>query len=314
MYEYNDELRAAAEQVARQKHLKTVQSELLRQKKELSRRVEGSKNTMESEQADVEKLEGRTMAAFFAALIGKKEEKLQKERAEAYAAKARYESLCYELESVNNSLNNIRKELSSLSGCEIRYERLYSERLSRVKLSNSPESERIFELEREISDAKSRKKEISEALHEGRRALDLADDALNYMDAARKWNRFDMFGGDSMFTTFEKHSYLDSAQSAVEYLQAQLARFRSELADVRISADMDVRMDDFTRFADYFFDGFFVDMAVADLIEDGIYRINHTRNEISGAMYKLEDMLKSAERRESSAKARIKEIVESLKM
>ena len=314
MYGYNDELRAAADAVARQNHLKKVQSELLRQQDELCRRVADAKAKLDSENSDVEKLEGRTMAAFFATVMGKKDEKLQKERAEAYAAKARYESLCFELESVRSSISSLRKELASLSGCEGRYERIYSERLSAVKLSNSPDAERIFDLEREISQTKARRKEINEALTEGRRALDLADDALNYMDAARKWNRFDMIGGDSMFTTFEKHSYLDSAQSAVEYLQAQLRRFKAELADVEISANIDVRIDGFMRFADYFFDSIFTDMAIANRIEEGMDSINHTRNEISRAMYKLEEMLKSAERSESSAKARIKDIVESSKI
>lgn len=313
MYEYNDELRAAAEQVARKKHLKTVQSELLRQKEELSRRVGESKLEMESEQADVEKLEGRTISAFFASITGKKEEKLRREKAEAYAARARYENLCYEYESVKSRIDEVRRDLAALSDCEARYERLYAQRLSAIKLGSSSDADRIFEIEKEIAYVSSRKKEIGEAMNEGRRALELANDALDHMNNAKNWNTWDMFGGGGMFTHFEKHGHLDSAQSSVEYLQAQLSRFNAELADVEIHADMRVRIDGFMRFADYFFDGIFTDLAVGDRINEGISRINNTKNEIARALDQLEEMQKNNDRREASARARIKEIVENSK-
>ena len=61
-----------------------------------------------------------------------------------------------------------------------------------------------------------------------------------------------------------KHSRLDDAQESVEYLQSQLRAFRTELADVTISADFQVNIDGFLRFADYVFDGIFADWAVLD--------------------------------------------------
>ena len=116
-----------------------------------------------------------------------------------------------------------------------------------------------------------------------------------------------------MFTHFEKHGHLDSAQSSVEYLQAQLSRFNAELADVQISAELNVKIDGFMRFADYFFDGIFADLAVGDRIDEGIRRINNVKNEITRAINRLEEMLVNAERRERDAKEKIKAIVESPK-
>lgn len=52
----------------------------------------------------------------------------------------------------------------------------------------------------------------------------------------------------------------------MEYLQSQLRAFRTELADVTISADFQVNIDGFLRFADYVFDGIFADWAVLDRI------------------------------------------------
>ena len=311
MYIYNDELQSVSEQIKRQNHLKAVHTELINQSEELIQKVEEAKKQMVTEKADVDKLERRTLAAFFASIIGKKEEKLQKERAEAYAASARYESLCYDLDAVNDRINDIRKELAELSGCEDKYKRIYSLMLESVKSSNSPEAERIFALEKEISDIRSRKNEILEALKEGKRAYELAEDAYSYLKSAKNWNTFDLIGGGGIFTHVEKHDQLDSAQHSVEFLQAQLRRFKAELADVEINADMNVRIEGFVRFADYFFDGIFADLAVGDRIDEGMRRISNTKNEISRAIDKLEKMEKSADKQERQALGSIKAIVEN---
>lgn len=310
MYVYNEELRAAAEQVARQNHLKCVDEELKRQREELALKVGELKSEKEKEQADVDKLEGRTLAAFFASVTGKKAEKLQKEKSEAYAAAARYESAVYELESVEQRLRQIRPEIAALNGCKQRYDRIYSECLSRIKMSNSPESERIFDLESEVAAAKNRKKEVDEALREGKRAYEIACEALRHLDSAKSWNNWDLWGGGGMITHFEKHDHLDAAQSSVEYLQAQLLRFKSELADVDIRADMQVSIDGFLRFADYFFDGIFADLAVGERIDEGISRINSTKHEITRAIDKLEEIKRSCSRREKTAADSIRAIVE----
>ena len=44
-----------------------------------------------------------------------------------------------------------------------------------------------------------------------------------------------------------------------ELLQGTLRAFKTELTDVEVIADMQVNIDGFLRFADYFFDGLFAD-------------------------------------------------------
>ena len=60
----------------------------------------------------------------------------------------------------------------------------------------------------------------------------------------------------------------------MERLQSQLRRFKTELADVGgIGADVRVNVDGFLRFADYFFDGIFVDFAVMDHISNSAEQV-----------------------------------------
>ncbi len=53
----------------------------------------------------------------------------------------------------------------------------------------------------------------------------------------------------------------------------------TELADVTIHADMQVNIDGFLRFADYFFDGLFANWAVLDQIGHSQTQVQSTRNQ-----------------------------------
>ena len=104
-----------------------------------------------------------------------------------------------------------------------------------------------------------RKKELLEAIAAGSDALNTVNVILDELGDAEVWATWDMFGG-GMISDLAKHSHLDSAQHNVSLLQSQLRRFRTELADVGSAADgMQVSIDGFMRFANYFFDGFFAD-------------------------------------------------------
>ena len=66
----------------------------------------------------------------------------------------------------------------------------------------------------------------------------------------------------------------------METLQSQLRRFKTELADVTINADIQVSIDGVLRVADYFFDGIFADWAVLDQIRQSQQQVQLIRNQI----------------------------------
>ena len=61
------------------------------------------------EQADVERLEGRSLANYFYQVVGRLDEKLDQERQEAYAAKVK-------LDAAERELAGIEADLQSLNG------------------------------------------------------------------------------------------------------------------------------------------------------------------------------------------------------
>ncbi len=78
-----------------------------------------------------------------------------------------------------------------------------------------------------------------------------------------------------------KYEELDDAQEQIEQLQVELRRFKTELADVEITADLQVTVDSFLKFADFFFDfGLFADWAVLDHINQAQSRVENTKDQI----------------------------------
>ena len=106
-----------------------------------------------------------------------------------------------------------------------------------------------------------------------------------------------------------KHGHLDDAQDLVETLQDKLRSFKTELADVSINADMQVNIDGFLRFADYFFDGLFADWAVADRISESMSAVQKTKDQIGRLVDRLTKMRENAERQEKNLRARADALV-----
>ena len=89
---FNEQLQALQEKTAQKKHLDTVLKSLYDQQRDLQDKVRELNQIRISENADVEKLEGFSLATLYYVVTGKKDEMLDKEKQEAYAAQVRYDT------------------------------------------------------------------------------------------------------------------------------------------------------------------------------------------------------------------------------
>lgn len=80
---YDEQLRQLQAQCARKKKLEASIEELHIQREAYAARAQELRQIMADEQADVERLEGRSLSAFFYNVIRKMDEKLTQERQEA---------------------------------------------------------------------------------------------------------------------------------------------------------------------------------------------------------------------------------------
>lgn len=310
---YDEQLRQLQAQCARKEKLETSVEELRVQWKSYAARAEELQQMMSDEQADVERLEGRSLSAFFYNVIGKMDEKLTQERQEAYAARVKYDAAARELSGIEEDLKRYEAELDSLQGCENCYASVLQEKTAAVKEAGGSTAEKILQLEEREGYLMSQKQELQEALDAGRAALSCTDQILSELDSAEGWGTWDLVGG-GLITDLVKHSHLDEAQESVETLQAQLRRFKTELADVTIDADIQVSIDGFLRVADYFFDGIFADWAVLDQIHQSQEQVHQTRSQICGVLAHLRALMEQTEAKISRTSQEIAQLVASVSM
>ncbi len=259
------------------------------------------------EQEDIQKLEGKSLANYFYHVIGRLDEKLDQERREAYAAKVKLDAAEWELVGIEHDIGEIQSQLSKIRIAEAQYqEQLEKKRIS-LKASGTDSGDQILEIEQQIGILEAQKQEIQEAIWAGNSAKSTADRILSELESADGWNTWDIFGGGGIITHMAKHGHLDSAQDLVQQLQSELRRFKTELADIQIGANLQVSIDGFLRFADYFFDGLFTDWAVGDKISQSQNAVMRTKCQIMQMLERLAEMESSADRKLCSLHAQLEE-------
>ena len=299
-----DQLR---QRVAGKDKLEAKLKELRSQKWEYERKVISLRVAFRQEQEDVEKLEGKSLANYFFMVIGKLDDRLDQERREAYAAKVKLDAAHRELERIDQDISDIQNQLVEIMTAENEYRQLLERKRMELKASGTETGEQILAIEEGIALLEAQKKEIREAISAGISARGTADQILSELNDADNWNTWDLLGGGGIITHIAKHGHLDSAQDLIQELQSKLRRFKTELADIQINADIQVNIDGFLRFADYFFDGLFADWAVGNRISQSYDSVSTTKNKITRTIEKLEQMQSAADNEIARLKTQLDE-------
>lgn len=133
-----------------------------------------------------------------------------------------------------------------------------------------------------------RDKEIREAVGSGERALSSLREAERQLNSAGNWGLVDIFGGNTI-SGLMKHMKVNNASRCVDDARKDLAVFRDELGDIRDIEGLNVDIDGFLTFADFFFDGFVADIFVQSKIRKG-------QQEVREAIRRVEDILQALRR------------------
>lgn len=297
-------LKELYEKVKLKEHTQNKLNGLYTRRDELINKVDVLKKSMIKEQKDVDSLEKGSLTAFFFDMCGKKEQKLDKERAEAYEAKMKYDNAMYQLSETNTQIEKCEKQINALQGCEQNYEAALKKRQAELRNHNP----QIQQLEECIVSSKLLQKEISEAILAGNQAREIATLVLSKLKDADSWAIYDMVGG-GFIADMAKYSALDEAERLVQQLQAQLDSFKTELTDVTIQVDIQVSIDSMLRTADYFFDNIFTDFTVRNRIEASTGQVNDTLRQIDKLLSYLDSLLEKERKREKDATTEIEQLI-----
>ena len=223
---------------------------------------------LEKEEADVRKLEGLSLTAMFHQFLGSKEDRLDKERQEVFAAKLRYDQCAHEVASLERDIADMDARLAGLGDPEAQYARALERKEARIEGAARADLARLTE---RVAEVNSDIKELQEAIAAGDEVIAGLDGVIAAFKSAGNWGIVDLIGGGIIITAV-KHSKIDKAKAGIHEVQSRLGRFRRELADLRTRPDvpLSVEISSFEKFADYLFDGLIFDWIVQSKINKSL--------------------------------------------
>lgn len=256
---------------------------------ELMQKTQEAKAAYEKENNDYEKLTGKSFSARFYSVLGKLDDRTEKERREAAAARLKYDQYLQEVSDIEYQISKLTEEKETYGDPASKYDRLYQEKRQQLMNMDSSVARRMMELDEQINNAAANLREIEEALNAGEAVRKSLDEALKSLGSAEGWGIWDMFGG-GMVTDLIKHSHLDKANDAAQQIQSQLRVFRTELTDVKIDDDINLEINGFAKFADFFLDGFIADWFMQNKINSAQENLTRVKSQVDQVMEKLSEL------------------------
>lgn len=285
-----DEISLLQAQLTYKKRLEAMLKELNCQREPLKAKVEKLKKQMQIEQKDVQRLEGRSLAAFFYHVTGQMAEKLDEERREYYAARVKYDAAARELEAIEQDIECTEEDLGDLADCEERYALAIEKKRIAIETAGTLLSEELLEKQRELNFLRCQEQELEEAIASGTTVLRIASDVLSSL---RNMESISYLGrlGNNVLTDMAKHETLDEAQKNVEQLQINLQRFNKELSDVELRGNLQVSIDKMLRFSDLFFENLLAETAVPERLRQARSQVDQALDLILGILRQLQTKL-----------------------
>ena len=268
----------------------------------------------ERESRDVERIQRETLSSFLQKIVGKYEDRLEKERREEIEAKLAYdravmrrEDLLHEKEELSSRIAVLQEEEKRyLAELAVRKQDL-SERLS------EPEGILFADLAFERTMISTAMAEIKEARAAAARAKGTAKRAIKELESAEGWATYDVFFGKGLISHAVKYAHIDDAEHCFHLLSSQLRDLRAEVRDVQGLDDTGLRaVSAGQRTIDVFFDNIFTDLSVRGQIRDNAAEIQRLLSTISALEARLNKLLQGEEAKLRENRRREEELLLSL--
>lgn len=293
------ELEALHQQLGRlddlQQQLKTVNRNI----GTMESKLPALEQNVRDEQSDVDRMESGGISSFVYSILGRQEEKLEKERWEARQAQEQYQAALNTLQDLHRQRESISDSISQMEELRRKYQQLYEAERQRILQSFGSDGQRLRQLEEDGRQLRSLEQELTEAQDAGDAVMEQINRIRKSLDSASTWGTVDLFT-DGFFADMAKYSHMDDAQAEMQELNRLLRRFSKELQDVDTHANLSADIGSGMRFADFFFDGFFTDaMALS--------RIDRVKKQVEDIASQVQRHLDTVSRRLSSVTATLQQ-------
>ncbi len=286
--------------------LKQTEQDMIREKLLLNK----LSAELQKENEDVLKLESSNITSLFYAILGTKEERLEKEKQDLLKARLKYDQCKNNVDYLAEESKRLVDELSKVEICETEYEDLINKKLDAINIEDKETSNELKILIKRKESMKANIIEIDEAINAGDEALNSIESTIKELESAEGWGIADILGG-GLITTAIKYDHVDEAGRHAEETQRTLGKFKREMSDIKMITGAEIAIGTFEAFADYFFDGLIFDWVVQSEIGKSLDAVKNTKNQIDKAMSKLYEEKVTEEFMINQLEEQIKNIIEN---
>jgi len=307
--EINQEIFELKEKLRIKEKLETLRNMVSDELKIKNEQAKVLEDMLAEEEKDVLKLEELSISSIFFSIIGKKEDKLDKEREEYLTAKLKYEECLESIKELRNKLESTNKQLLNYSGVKEEYDILIKEKEKQLLNDGTDRGRVLQDNLNNINELKLDINEIKEAILAGEKTKNALSKMSDQLTKAKDWGMWDMMGG-GLISNIAKHNAIDEANKIAHESQDLIKLFQKELSDVDKFTDVNVNLSTFETFADFFFDGFFVDWFVQSKINDSLQNVDNAYNRINDIVLDLRSNLEILESKLKEYQAKVKDMME----
>lgn len=243
---------------------RTELSELEPALADLDVRIEELEASVDGERRDVERLEGG-VGKLWSRVRGNADERLTRERDEVQVAEEALDLATNERERLRSRQRELSAVLVSLAGAEPELARSRTEKEAWMRSLGGPVTSELDERAAVISRLQAAGAGTDQAMAAGNVALKVLSSVSRSLQSASSWGTLDMIGG-GIVTSMAKHSKIDRARSQLARANAAVQEFQRLSRSVSVQIAAVIEMDGMTRFADFFLDDIFSDIAVQSKI------------------------------------------------
>jgi hypothetical protein len=242
MHPLYDKFCKLCEELAIKNRIDPILADLYSKRTELESVYDELKQIMAKEQPDVEKLKGTGIASIFYTLIGQKDKKLEKENAEAFDAEENFSEVQNQLDIINEEITKYERELRTVRGCELRYDRLLPQILDEIKTIDSPAAKAVIDTFDSLTRIEEKIQKFDEELELCREAMINAIDAQKSITKAYNYSQKKTYANAKYKHSLNQRMLrtLIQSQPIVDELCRQISKIDTDLVGFRINFEEEI--------------------------------------------------------------------------
>ena len=221
MYDLQATMEDLRRQMEEKRELQYQMRSLRERRSTLFAEVSRLDNIRLKEQADVTRLERKSLTGLLHRVTGKLEERREREQQEADAAAAAHGTALREMQEIDGQIDRILNRLEDLRDVEYRYSKAEQEHKNALKAAGGSLAKEIEDVERSLAAVKAQQEENRRILGQIEMCISGVAEVLGQRKTTDAFSTADILGG-GILTTALKLEQMDDEEAAFQHLQQRM--------------------------------------------------------------------------------------------